>query len=314
MTSTPTDDAARLWATRSPRLLGEDAEIADLAESPDEVLLLVHGCALLSVETPLGPHAVATVHAPGFLNLPRALAGTTGLCRFAPAPETEALVFASDEARRLLFAAEEDGQAFRRLSLGSVTTILRETNVALSRFFDDLKRPGDRERLSREADPARLAPQNLPVDPGKVYDLFDAAGLNPTGLPDLGLVARRIPKEAPLVTAGAAAEEAFLLAEGRLRVSIRIPGVGEEALAILGPGEIVGEMALVDDSPRSADVRAHEGEALVFVLSRAVFRDLLDSGRADGAPLLAGIAIALARRLEESLRKTATFRVLAGPF
>ena len=314
MTNRLDEDAARLWATRSPRPLPEDAEIVDHADSADEVLLLVNGCALLSVETPIGPHAVAPVHAPAFLNLSRALAGSTDLCRFAPAPETEALVFSCDEARRLLFASETDGQAFRRLALSGVTTLLRETNAALARFFDDLKRPEDRERLARGTDPTSLAHQNVPVDPGKVYDLFDAAGLNPSGLPDLGLVARRIPRETPLVSAGEPGGEAFLLAEGRLRVSIRIPGVGEEALAVLGPGEIVGEMALVDDAPRSADVTAHEGEALVFVLSRGVFRDLLESGRGDGAPLLAGIAIALARRLEESLRKAATFRVLAGPF
>lgn len=307
-------DAARLWANRPTRLLADDAEIADGASGPDEVFLLVSGCALVSVETPIGPHAVTTLHAPAFLNLGRALAGTADLCRFAPAPETEALVFSGDEARRLLFSTDPEGPPFRRLALASVTTALRETNAALARFFDDIPRAQEIGRLGREADPSLKAQQQVPVDPGKVYDLFDAAGLNPSGLPDLGLVARKIEAEASLVSAGTRGEEAFLLAEGRLRVSIRIPGVGEEALAVLGAGEIVGEMALVDDAPRSADVRAHERGALVFVLSRAVFRDLLDSGRPDGAPLLAGITIALARRLEESLRKTATFRVLAGPF
>jgi hypothetical protein len=44
-----------------------------------------------------------------------------------------------------------------------------------------------------------------------------------------------------------------------------------------------------------------------------VFRELLASGSPQGAPLLAGIALVLARRLEEAIRKAAGFRILAGP-
>ena len=73
-------------------------------------------------------------------------------------------------------------------------------------------------------------------------------------------------------------------------------------------------MALVDDSPRSADVVAQDGPVTVFALPREVFRNLLTEGTPEGAPLLGGIVVALVRRFEESVRKAATFRVLAGPF
>ncbi len=73
-------------------------------------------------------------------------------------------------------------------------------------------------------------------------------------------------------------------------------------------------MALIADAPRSADVVAHEGAALVFALSRPVFRRLLASGAPEGAGLLGGIAVVLSRRFEEAVQKAATFRVLAGPF
>ena len=63
----------------------------------------------------------------------------------------------------------------------------------------------------------------------------------------------------------------------------------------------------------SADVFAHGGPAVVYVLTRAVFRELLASGAPEGAALLAGIGLVLTRRLEEAIKKAATFRILAGP-
>jgi len=161
---------------------------------------------------------------------------------------------------------------------------------------------------------AAALPAASPADPRRVHELFDAAGLDPTSLPDLGLTERRLSSGSRLLSAGDAGVEAYVVAEGRLRVSMRIPGVGEEALAFLGPGEVVGEMALVDDAPRSADVVAQDGPVSVFALPREVFRRLVAEGTPEGAPLLGGIVVALVRRFEESMRKAATFRVLAGPF
>jgi len=299
--------------TRSLHRFASGELVPDAAgPNSDEIYLLTKGGAALEAETPLGPFAVAKLKAPALLNLARALDTAPDLLRLAPEPGSEAVIFGSAEARGLLFDPGPEGQAFRRLALSSVAVGLRETNASLARFFDGYASASAKKHESGEF-PSPLA-KAQPVDPARVYDLFDAAGLNPQGLPDLGLVSRTIPGERSLLRAGAAAEEAYLLAEGRLRVSIFIPGVGEEALAVLGPGEIVGEMALIDDAPRSADVRAHEGPAMVYALSRAVFRTLLDSGDPAGAPLLAGIAVALTRRHEEAIRKAATFRVLAGPF
>jgi hypothetical protein len=195
------------------------------------------------------------------------------------------------------------------LALGSLTAALRAANGSLAGFFD----PPAGEAADAE-EPATPPPvQEYPVDLEHAGALFDAAGLDPAILPSLGLVARTLMPGATLFAAGSVGEESAIVAEGRLRVSVTIPGAGEEALAILGPGEIVGEMSLVDDAPRSASVFAHNGPATVYVLSRDVFRRLIDSGDPKGAPLLAGIAIVLARRLEEALRKAAGFRILSGP-
>ncbi|MET0595286.1 MAG: cyclic nucleotide-binding domain-containing protein, partial [Polyangiaceae bacterium] len=43
----------------------------------------------------------------------------------------------------------------------------------------------------------------------------------------------------------------FLILEGKVRISRNVPGMGEEALAVLGRGEVFGEMCLFDEAPRS---------------------------------------------------------------
>src|SRR5688572_2497779 len=54
---------------------------------------------------------------------------------------------------------------------------------------------------------------------------------------------------------GDVGDKLYLILEGRVRISREVSGMGEEALAILGPGAAFGEMSLIDDFPRSADAR-----------------------------------------------------------
>ena len=57
---------------------------------------------------------------------------------------------------------------------------------------------------------------------------------------------------------GEAGAEAFRILEGRIEISIHIDGQGDAPLGHLLPGDIFGEMALLDDKPRSASARALE--------------------------------------------------------
>jgi hypothetical protein len=309
MSDIPSSDVTLLSGSRARVPLDADAPITD---GSDDVFLLSSGTVVAKVLTPLGPHPIGAPRAPSFLSLHGALTGAYDLCRYDPEPGAEMVVFTGTEARQHLFDPAPTGAAFRRLALASVTTALRDVNAALAKFFDDIV-PDPSWKPKPAPSPVAL-PAASPVDPGRVHDLFDAAGLDPTTLPDLGLTERRIPSGSRLLSAGEAGAEAYVVAEGRLRVSMRIAGVGEEALAFLGPGEVVGEMALVDDAPRSADVVAQDGPVCVFALPREVFRRLVADGTPEGAPLLGGIVVALVRRFEESVRKAATFRVLSGPF
>jgi len=51
-------------------------------------------------------------------------------------------------------------------------------------------------------------------------------------------------------------DKLFIILEGKVRISREVSGMGEEALAVLGPGQVFGEMALLGEWPRMASVRA----------------------------------------------------------
>lgn len=67
--------------------------------------------------------------------------------------------------------------------------------------------------------------------------------------------------------------EAYIIAQGRVEV---LKGDGEHALrlAVLGPGDVFGEMGLLDERPRSATVRAVE-PVVAQAVGRDEFRHLL---------------------------------------
>jgi len=73
-----------------------------------------------------------------------------------------------------------------------------------------------------------------------------------------------------LFLAGDPGDGCFRVNEGLLKVSMVSPTGAERILAILGPGSIVGDMAMIDGRPRSASVSALRDCKLSFV-SRSAF-------------------------------------------
>jgi CRP/FNR family transcriptional regulator, cyclic AMP receptor protein len=78
-----------------------------------------------------------------------------------------------------------------------------------------------------------------------------------------------------LFLAGDPGDGCYRLNEGLLKVSIVSPAGAERILAILGPGSLVGDMAMIDGRPRSASVSALRDCKLSFV-SRGSFESVAE--------------------------------------
>ncbi len=112
---------------------------------------------------------------------------------------------------------------------------------------------------------------------------------------------------------GSVADRFFFIIRGKVRISKQIPGVGEEALAVLEPGDYFGEMALIDDSPRSADAITNTS-VVVGSIAKATFEDLLFMNKDLAYDMLWTFVTTLSSRLRETNEKMRAFLTLAGKF
>ena len=101
-----------------------------------------------------------------------------------------------------------------------------------------------------------------------------------------------------IVRQGEPGDSFFVVAQGLVRVFRESEDVGCQELARLGGGSILGEMAVILDTPRSATVTAVE-KARVAEVTGAVI-----SGALEGAsPLLARMLRSLSDRLRQEAER-----------
>ena len=126
------------------------------------------------------------------------------------------------------------------------------------------------------------------------------AGLSESQLEPIAHMAipRKVSRNTTIVRVGDSIDALYLIVSGSAKVLNRDIEGREVILTLLGAGECVGEMGLIDGSPRSADVVANENCELL-VIAKSDFKRAL----AENVDLGLNIMKSLVLRLREANRK-----------
>jgi CRP/FNR family transcriptional regulator len=128
------------------------------------------------------------------------------------------------------------------------------------------------------------------------------AGLSSTELERIAQVSvpRAFPKGARVFHEGDESDACYIIRSGEVRVTREHSDGRAIALATLGPGEIVGELAMLDGEVRSASVEALTDVELLAVSARDM-RGLLERN----PEITAKLVVALTRRVRETNERVA---------
>jgi CRP/FNR family cyclic AMP-dependent transcriptional regulator len=164
----------------------------------------------------------------------------------------------------------------------------------------ELERPVLELRLESASPISRLRDEQMLKDRISLLEqapLFSV--LHPTDLETLGgkFHAVRYGKGEVIFRDGEPAERLFLIDRGRVKLSISTPAGQELLIAVLGRGQIFGELAVIDRGPRAMDARAMEATQ-VCALDSDVFWTMLENRPALARRLLE----LMARRLRRADR------------
>lgn len=133
-----------------------------------------------------------------------------------------------------------------------------------------------------------------PTDPDVLSELTLFQGVPAQELEKFApLLHRKIfPAGATVITADQPGDAVYVISAGSVKVHVIRPDGEEVILAVLGPGEVVGEMSLADSLGRSADVSTLE-ESVLLWMHRSAFRTKLEE-----VPMLSrNLASLLSRRV-----------------
>jgi len=134
--------------------------------------------------------------------------------------------------------------------------------------------------------------------------------LSPTELEAVARSAERreFGRDEVIFVANEPADGLYVVAAGRVKVCVSSAGGKELILATLGNGQFFGEMALLDEAPRSATVVA-QLPATTYRIRREDFDRLLDSHPSIGRKLLRELSQRL-RRANSQMESLATMDVV----
>lgn len=111
----------------------------------------------------------------------------------------------------------------------------------------------------------------------------------------------KVPQFGNLVRKGQHGDAMYIVLEGELRALSIIEGK-ESILATMGPGDCFGEISLLDQGPRSADVVANR-DSVLLKLSSAAFERLVREEPAMALPFVLALSREAVRRVRQATKR-----------
>lgn len=283
----------------------EEGLIFTEGEDSRDLYVVVQGSLGGSRNTLVGPQPVMRLRTGQLFGEASFLDGQGRECTVKAAQEGRLLRLPGDRIRRELDTFPEFAVALWRLLWHSLTLKIRQANGFMAEIAATSRMTPVRG--------TRAKGQSITLQPSDKAAIFSRQGLSAAELRLLmiTLPAEQYDADAVIFFEGEPAEALYIVTHGTVRISRRLPGMGEEAIAFLKKGEVFGEMALIDDSLRSADARAHEQSCTVLRLSRADLDEIL-ALPTPAAEFLALLCRLLVRRLRAMIELLVNWRVMAG--
>jgi CRP/FNR family cyclic AMP-dependent transcriptional regulator len=109
-----------------------------------------------------------------------------------------------------------------------------------------------------------------------------------------------------VINAGVAGTAMYMVMEGKVRIDRPVPGGGVAMLAEDEAPTVVGEMALIDDGPRTATVTTVT-DCVMLQLPKDAFQEMRRQFRPVAYKILRQLASTLSQRLEQKTNRIVGF-------
>lgn len=295
--------ASRVRLPTGATLFAEGEESADC-------YVVESGAVAVQRSTPYGPYRLATLRSGDIFGETGFIDGRARSGDVLMEESSELLLLSPAAIRTRLDSDKSFAAALYWAFWKSLSAKLRATNERLLEFFGNPS-PSSHAPRHRVAD---IAPPATGGGLDEKRKLFSEQKLSQMEINFLASVSKQLQFRAgqTIFREGEAGHHLYVVLDGKVRISKDVPGAGEEALSFLERGDYFGEMALIDDRPRSADARAHSGGAVVLAIPKQVIDSLLHQRGVSSVRLLTILCLLISKRLRETDDKIVGWYVLSG--
>jgi CRP/FNR family cyclic AMP-dependent transcriptional regulator len=271
-----------------------------------DIFIVMEGKLQEGRDTPIGNQVLSTPGVGDILGEISFLDGKPRASTLVGVDAGAVLRFPAADLDRLVSANRDLGVSLLWSFWHSLAAKVRSANSAMTEIISPGASPGQ-SGVGRPG-------ERVFLDQSAKVDLLREQGLSAAELRLLATYSReeRFGPETLIFGEGERGDKLYIVVDGQVRISRHLQGMGEEALTILGRGEVFGEMALIDAEPRSADARAHISGCTVFTVDRHRVEEVLEMDPDAAHQFLSLLCQILCRRIRAMTDRLVAWRLMAG--